>query len=199
MSPPSRILPQRAWAAAVPTLLSHDGLTKLLTASMLPGHTQFLPASPLERFFACIHLRRHMQRVIQSETPVSRRGEGSGVSLVGAAASIIFCRDKKYARFCCDKIMFVARNMFVRTNILSQQNLSRQAYFCHDKHLFVVSKHVFCRDKSMQYRYFCRGNSFVVTSILLLQHKTCFVTTNTCLSQQNFCYNKNDTGSSSSQ
>ena len=76
MSPPSRILPQRAWAAAVPTLLSHDGLTKLLTASMLPGHTQFLPASPLERFFACIHLRRHMQRVIQSETPVSLGGGG---------------------------------------------------------------------------------------------------------------------------
>lgn len=70
MSPPSRILPQRAWAAAVPTLLSHEMLTKLLTASTLPG-TQFLPASPLERFFACIHLRRHMQRVIQSEQSVS--------------------------------------------------------------------------------------------------------------------------------
>lgn len=70
MSPPSRILPQRAWAAAVPTLLSHEMLTKLLTASPLQG-TQFLPASPLERFFACVHLRRHMQRVIQSETSVS--------------------------------------------------------------------------------------------------------------------------------
>lgn len=84
MSPPSRILPQRAWAAAVPTLLSHEGLTKLLTASMLPGYTQFLPASPLERFFACVHLRRHMQRVIQSETPVSVRARGvSGLRLSG--------------------------------------------------------------------------------------------------------------------
>lgn len=81
VSPPSRILPQRAWAAAVPTLLSHDGLTKLLTASTLAG-TQFLPASPLERFFACVNLRRHMVRVIQSEislSPVIPGGSEPGV------------------------------------------------------------------------------------------------------------------------
>ncbi|XP_076466284.1 mediator of RNA polymerase II transcription subunit 14-like isoform X3 [Babylonia areolata] len=79
MSPPSRILPQRAWAAAVPTLLSHEGLTKLLTASMLPAHSQFLPASPLERFFACVHLRRHMQRVIQSEQSLIQGHSEPGV------------------------------------------------------------------------------------------------------------------------
>ncbi|XP_025098562.1 mediator of RNA polymerase II transcription subunit 14-like isoform X2 [Pomacea canaliculata] len=78
MSPPSRILPQRAWAAAVPTLLSHEMLTKLLTASPLQG-TQFLPASPLERFFACVHLRRHMQRVIQSETSLTPGTSEPGV------------------------------------------------------------------------------------------------------------------------
>ncbi|KAL8611339.1 hypothetical protein ACOMHN_014394 [Nucella lapillus] len=79
MSPPSRILPQRAWAAAVPTQLSHEGLTKLLTASMLPAHSQFLPASPLERFFACVHLRRHMQRVIQSEPSLVQTHAEPGV------------------------------------------------------------------------------------------------------------------------
>ncbi|KAK7108033.1 mediator of RNA polymerase II transcription subunit 14-like isoform X2 [Littorina saxatilis] len=90
MSPPSRILPQRAWAAAVPTLLSHEGLTKLLTASMLPGYTQFLPASPLERFFACVHLRRHMQRVIQSEAPLMQWTSELGV--VGFKVESLQCK-----------------------------------------------------------------------------------------------------------
>ena len=34
--------------------------------------------------------------------------------------------------------------MFAATNIV----LSQQAYFCHDKHMFVATKDVFCHDKS---------------------------------------------------
>ena len=52
------------------------------------------------------------------------------VSLAGAAASI----------------------MFVATNVLSPQT-----HVCHNKHMFVVTKHIlFCRDKIM----------FVVTKVL---------------------------------
>ena len=44
-------------------------------------------------------------------------------------------------------------------------------YFCHDKHVFVVTKHVFCCDKSMLVfvvtKIFCHDkHNFVMTSIL---------------------------------
>ena len=100
--------------------------------------------------------------------------------------------------------------------------------FCHDKHVFVATKHVFCRDKSMlimtelllwqthvchakylSCQMICQDKnilsrqnydkSFVAARILLLWQKTCFVTTNTCLSWQNFCRDKNDTCGSSCQ
>lgn len=71
ISPPSRILPQRSWAASVPTLLSHDALFKLLTPGLLPGMSGLVGATamccPLERFLGCVFLRRHMVRVVQSE------------------------------------------------------------------------------------------------------------------------------------
>ena len=56
---------------------------------------------------------------------------------------------------------------FVATEVLSWQ-----AYFCRDKHVFVMTKRVFCHDKG-----------FVVASILLSWRKS-FVATNTCLLQQ---------------
>ena len=55
-------------------------------------------------------------------------------------------------------------------------------HFCHDKS-FVTTN--ICHDKCV-----CHNKSFVPTSILLLQQKMCYVETNTCLSQQNFCWNK---------
>ena len=102
-------------------------------------------------------------------------------------------------------------------------------HFCHNKsfvltNTFVVTKHVFCCNKSMLVvlswqklcllwqNYVCRDKHVfimrifvVVTSILLSQQKTCFVVTNmclpqqTCLSWQNFCRNKNDTCGNSCQ
>ena len=56
---------------------------------------------------------------------------------------------------------------FVPTEVLSWQ-----AYFCHDKHVSVMTKHVFCHDRS-----------FVVASVLLSWQKS-FVATNTCLLQR---------------
>ena len=65
----SRSLPQRAWAAAVPTLLSHDALSKLLTPTAAQPGEQ--PCSPLERFLATVYLRRYLQRIVQSPDNVS--------------------------------------------------------------------------------------------------------------------------------
>ena len=75
VNPPSRILPQRSWAASVPTLLSHDALFKLLTPGLLPAGSNTGGATalccPMERFLGCVFLRRHMGRVVQSEESVS--------------------------------------------------------------------------------------------------------------------------------
>ena len=81
------------------------------------------------------------------------------------------------------RIIFVVTNIsrdqhnFVATNVLSGQ-----AYFCHDKHVSVATKHVFFFFKLMQ--IFVATNNFVATSIHLSRQKTCFVLTNTCLSRQ---------------
>ena len=77
--------------------------------------------------------------------------------------------------FCKDKIMFVATNLmsrqiFVATNII----LSRQAFFCPNKHVFVATKNFFCRDKSMlvatkplsRQNIFYGDKCFISTSIL---------------------------------
>ena len=81
--------------------------------------------------------------------------------------------------------------IFVATkHVFHRNKTKKQKYACRDKTFVVLSQHV-CRDKS-----------FVATSMLLSQQKTCFVTTNTSLSQQkyaccskyfspqNFCHDK---------
>ncbi|XP_065205637.1 mediator of RNA polymerase II transcription subunit 14 [Planococcus citri] len=63
----SRILPQKPWAGAVPTLLSHEALDSLCTPS---PHPQLLPGSelcPLERFLGCVSLRRQLQKSIKAD------------------------------------------------------------------------------------------------------------------------------------
>lgn len=67
MSPPSRILPQRAWAAAMPTLLSHEAFDTLLNPSILQQLPFHIPLSPLERFLGCNFIRRHLLRMITIE------------------------------------------------------------------------------------------------------------------------------------
>ncbi|BFZ09810.1 hypothetical protein BsWGS_12849 [Bradybaena similaris] len=65
----SRILPQRAWAAAIPTVLSHKGFDTLLTPTpeLQQGPSQQTPASPLERFFSCTIMKKHISRLVNSE------------------------------------------------------------------------------------------------------------------------------------
>ena len=85
-----------------------------------------------------------------------------GVSMSGAATSIIFVatntcltrQNTSFALFCCDKSFF-----------------SRQAYFCREKHVFVATKDVFCRDKR-------RVLSLQKMSVTML------VATKVCLSRQ---------------
>ncbi|EEZ97239.1 Mediator of RNA polymerase II transcription subunit 14-like Protein [Tribolium castaneum] len=63
----SRVLPQRSWAGAVPTLLTHEALETLCCPSM---HPQGLPGpelAPLERFLGCVYMRRQLQRFIHNE------------------------------------------------------------------------------------------------------------------------------------
>ncbi|KAI4459735.1 mediator complex subunit [Holotrichia oblita] len=64
----SRVLPQRSWAGAVPTLLTHEALETLCCPS---PHPQGLPGpelAPLERFLGCVYMRRHLQRFVLNET-----------------------------------------------------------------------------------------------------------------------------------
>ncbi|KAL3884058.1 hypothetical protein ACJMK2_030281 [Sinanodonta woodiana] len=67
VSPPSRILPSRFWAASIPTLISHDAFDKLTTPGPLQQIPFPIPASPLERFLGCVYLKRHLSRFIQNE------------------------------------------------------------------------------------------------------------------------------------
>ncbi|XP_036401903.1 mediator of RNA polymerase II transcription subunit 14-like [Megalops cyprinoides] len=68
---PPRKLPQRSWAASIPTVLTHSALHVLLlpspTPSLVPGLAGSYLCSPLERFLGSVIMRRHLQRIIQQE------------------------------------------------------------------------------------------------------------------------------------
>lgn len=67
----SRVLPQRSWAGAVPTLLTHEALEILCSPCL---HPQGLPGpelAPLERFLGCVYMRRQLHRFIHNENYVS--------------------------------------------------------------------------------------------------------------------------------
>lgn len=72
---PPRKLPQRSWAASIPTVLTHNALHVLLLPSSTPGLVPALAGSylcsPLERFLGSVFMRRHLQRIIQQEPNVS--------------------------------------------------------------------------------------------------------------------------------
>ena len=79
-----------------------------------------------------------------------------------------FCLDKR--RVCLDKIRFVTTNVF-----------SRQAYFCR-----VKIRVFFCRNKTFVATNISGDKGFVATSIRLSRQKTCFSSTNMCLSRQKY-------------
>lgn len=75
----SRLLPQRSWAAAIPTLLTHHGFDIMCrpnapTESAGSGPNYINPAfescSQLERFLGCVSMRRNLQRGIQNDETV---------------------------------------------------------------------------------------------------------------------------------
>uniref|UniRef100_A0A3B3VSJ1 Mediator of RNA polymerase II transcription subunit 14 n=1 Tax=Poecilia latipinna TaxID=48699 RepID=A0A3B3VSJ1_9TELE len=77
--PPPRKLPQRPWAASIPTILSHNALHVLLlpspTPCMVPGLAGSYLCSPLERFLGSVIMRRHLQRIIQQELSIVNSNE----------------------------------------------------------------------------------------------------------------------------
>ncbi|KAJ3591575.1 hypothetical protein NHX12_006708 [Muraenolepis orangiensis] len=73
--PPPRKLPQRPWAASIPTVLTHSALHVLLlpspTPCLVPGLACSYLCSPLERFLGSVIMRRHLHRIIQGEPNLS--------------------------------------------------------------------------------------------------------------------------------
>lgn len=67
----NRVLPQRSWAGAIPTILTHDALDVLCTSSADNAAPNYgYPCRPLERFLGCSYLRRQLQRTVTSEEHV---------------------------------------------------------------------------------------------------------------------------------
>ena len=115
------------------------------------------------------------------------KNRGRELSLAGAATSIIFVTTKVVSRHTClsQQTYFCRNKSFVVTNICCDKHnftatniLSLQAYFCHDKHVFVSTKHIFCHDKSM----------LVATKLLSWQTQQIFVVTIVLLQQKYFCH-----------
>uniref|UniRef100_A0A3Q3IFE7 Mediator of RNA polymerase II transcription subunit 14 n=1 Tax=Monopterus albus TaxID=43700 RepID=A0A3Q3IFE7_MONAL len=77
--PPPRLLPQRPWAASIPTILTHNALHVLLlpspTPCLVPGLAGSYLCSPLERFLGSVIMRRHLQRIIQQELSIVNSNE----------------------------------------------------------------------------------------------------------------------------
>ena len=74
----ARMLPQRPWAAALPTLLTPQGFDIMCRTNLNMENMQSMPnsnsvyfsLSQLERFLGCVFIRRHLQRVISNDDNV---------------------------------------------------------------------------------------------------------------------------------
>lgn len=65
-----RVLPQRSWAASIPTSLTHEAFNVLCSPAPMMGMPTAqggAVCSPLERFLSCVHVRRTLQRLLQNE------------------------------------------------------------------------------------------------------------------------------------
>lgn len=98
--PPPRKLPQRPWAASIPTILTHNALHVLLlpspTPCLVPGLAGSYLCSPLERFLGSVIMRRHLQRIIQQEANVSV----AQILMMIWRDSSFFSPRKKHSVFC---------------------------------------------------------------------------------------------------
>lgn len=76
----SRLLPQKAWAASIPTLLTHQGFDAMChplpeTNNLPPPKSTFHYCySQLERFLGSIFMRRTICRVLEKDKPVEQGG-----------------------------------------------------------------------------------------------------------------------------
>ena len=123
---------------------------------------------------------------------VGQGHDGSKISLVGAAKSIISVMTKHI--FWHDKSML----------IVMAKVLSWQAYFCHDKTCLLLWQKYACHDKSfvMTNTYLSSQKFFVMTYIILLwlkflHGKRRVLSRQTCVCHDKTCRNKNDTCGSS--
>ena len=73
----TRVLPQRPWAAAVPTLLTPQGFDMMCrpnpnidSIQSAANNSVYYAMSQLERFLGCVFMKRHLQRVVQSDDNV---------------------------------------------------------------------------------------------------------------------------------
>ena len=146
------------------------------------------------------------------------------LSLAGTATActgIIYVMTKKLLQqrcVCCDKTIFCCdKSMLVVTKLLWWQNgvccdkIFLWQNICQDKHTFVVTAFVttdmFVTRKSFVatniilswHMFCCDKHTFVMAKDVLCCDKHVFVGTNTCLSQQKVCRDKNDTCGSSCQ
>ena len=105
----------------------------------------------------------------------------------GSCHKYHFCHDKSFVMikhiFCCNNSMLVAtkvclswQNILVMTNnFVVTEVLSRQAYFCCYKHMFVVTKDVFCRNKTSflsRRKYAYCSKTFIATKTILMAAPT---------------------------
>ncbi|XP_046397458.1 mediator of RNA polymerase II transcription subunit 14 [Ischnura elegans] len=78
----TRVLPQRSWAGAIPTVITQEALDVLCSPSPHPqyggGPVSQLgrsavggDMSPIERFLGCVYMRRQLQRFVQTDECVS--------------------------------------------------------------------------------------------------------------------------------
>lgn len=73
-----RVLPQRPWAAAVPTLLTPQGFDMMCRPNPNVDNMQnpssnnsvYYSLSQIERFLGCVFMKRHLQRVVQQDDNV---------------------------------------------------------------------------------------------------------------------------------
>lgn len=65
---PARVLPSKNWAAAIPTLLTHQGFENMCRVTQpAPYYSPYSSYSQLERFLGTTFLRHHFQRRFESE------------------------------------------------------------------------------------------------------------------------------------
>ncbi|CAG2161554.1 unnamed protein product [Oppiella nova] len=71
----TRMLPQRAWAAAIPTLLTHQGFDIMCRSNQnldnipIPpnNNSVYYALSQLERFLGCVYMRRNLQKAVSQD------------------------------------------------------------------------------------------------------------------------------------